>query len=51
MDNQMIKRYDFVDRIIYLIRKDLEKSLPEEDTLEEMYNCLEKILNKIVRGK
>jgi hypothetical protein len=51
MDNQMIKRYDFVDRIIYLIRKELEKNLPEEDTLEEMYNRLEKILNKIVRGK
>jgi len=47
----MIKRYDFVDRIIYLIRKDLEKSLPEEDTLEEMNRCLEKTLNKIVRGK
>jgi hypothetical protein len=51
MEDQMIKKYDFIDRIIYLIKKDLEKSLPEEDTLEEMYNRLEKILNKIVRGK
>jgi len=47
----MIKKYDFIDKIIYLIRKELEKSIPEEDTLEEMNRCLEKNLNKIVRGK
>jgi len=47
----MIKKYDFIDRIIYLIKKELEKSLSEEDTLEEMNRCLEKTLNKIVRGK
>jgi hypothetical protein len=51
MEDQMIKKFDFIDKIIYLIRKELEQNLPSEDTLEEMYNCLEKILNKIVRGK
>ena len=47
---EMIKRYEFIERVIYLLRKELEENLPEESSLEDMYNYLEKILKKIVRG-
>ena len=46
----MIKRYEFIERVIYLLRKELEENLPKESSLDDMYNHLEKILKKIVRG-
>ena len=32
----MVKKYEFIDRILYLIRKRLEKNLPDETSLSEM---------------
>jgi hypothetical protein len=43
----MIKRYDFIERTIYLIRKQLEENLPEETTLDEMVEKTKSILKKI----
>jgi hypothetical protein len=39
----MIKRYEFIERTIYLIRQKLEENLPDEATLEEMTNKLEEL--------
>jgi hypothetical protein len=46
----MIKKYQFIDRVVYLVRKGLEEILPEQATLDEMYFYLEKILKKF-KGK
>jgi len=46
----MIKKYQFIDRTVYLVRKWLEEILPEQATLDEMYSYLEKILKKF-KGK
>ena len=43
----MMKRYDFVDRTIYLIRKELEQNLPDEDTLDEMIKKAKEIIYKL----
>lgn len=40
----MEKRYDFVERTIYLIRKLLEEQLPKEGTLDEMVIQRDKLL-------
>jgi len=39
----MVKKYEFIDRILYLIRKELEEKLPEEASLDEMYLEFKKI--------
>ena len=44
----MIKRYEFIERVIYLLRKRLESELPEEATLDEMISYFEKILKRKV---
>jgi hypothetical protein len=46
----MIKKYQFIDRVVYLVRKWLEEILPKQGTLDEMYRHLEKILKKF-KGK
>jgi len=46
----VIKKYQFIDRTVYLVRKWLEEILPEQATLDEMYSYLEKILKKF-KGK
>jgi len=46
----MIKKYQIIEKIVYLIRKGLEEILPEQATLDEMYSYLEKILKKF-KGK
>ena len=50
MRKKMIKRFEFIEKIIYLLRKELEENLPDEATLEDFYIHLEKILKKLVRG-
>jgi hypothetical protein len=42
-----MKRHDFVDRMLYLIREKLENNLPEETTLEEMIEIAKELINKI----
>ena len=48
----MIKRYEFIERILFLIRRELD-NLPSEATLDEMYFEFEKrilkLLNKEVK--
>ena len=43
----MIKRFEFIEKIIYLLRKELEENLPEEAPLNEMCEKLNKILNRL----
>jgi hypothetical protein len=43
----MIKKYEFVDRLIYLIRDALEKNLPQEATLDEMHEEAKELIKKI----
>jgi len=43
----MIKKKEFINRIVDLIKKRLEEILPNEATLEEMYHYLEKIIKKL----
>jgi hypothetical protein len=45
----MVKKYEFIDRILFLIRKELEENLPEEAPLDEMY--LEFQRTNIIKGK
>ena len=45
----MIKRYDFIERTIYLIREKLENNLPEEDTLEEMIRKAKELIQEIYK--
>ena len=47
----MVKRYEFVDRTIFLIRQLLENKLPKEDTLDEMYMKRDKILKQFIHEK
>jgi hypothetical protein len=43
----MVKRYEFIERTLYLVRKILSENLPDEATLEEMTNKLEELITKI----
>jgi len=45
----MIKKHDFVDRTVYLIRTELEKHLPKEGTLDEMIDLRDKLIKKILK--
>jgi len=45
----MIEKRDFVERTIYLIRKLLEDHLPQEDTLAEMIDKRNKLLQKFIQ--
>jgi hypothetical protein len=44
----MIKKYDFIERIIYLIREKLEKDLPDKTTLEEMIEKARELIKEIL---
>jgi hypothetical protein len=44
----MIKKYDFIDKTIHLIREKLEDSFPTEDTLEVMLEKTKELLKEIV---
>ena len=43
----MMKRYEFIERTLYLIRKKLEENLPAETTLDEMINKAKELINEI----
>ena len=43
----MVKRYEFIERINYLIREKLSKNLPEESTLDEMVNKAKQLIREI----
>jgi hypothetical protein len=45
----MIKKVDFLERTIYLIREVLEKYLPKEGTLDEMVEIRNKLIKKILK--
>jgi len=45
----MEKRYDFVERTIYLIRELLEEYLPTEGTLDEMVLKRNQLLRKFIK--
>jgi len=45
----MVKRYDFVDRVIYLIREKLENNLPDEVTLDEMIVKYKELIKEIFK--
>ena len=45
----MIKRHEFVERTLFLIRKLLEDYLPNEGTLEEMGIKRDKLLQKFMK--
>jgi hypothetical protein len=45
----MIRRYEFVEKTIHLIRTLLEDRLPVEDTLEEMIEKRNKLLTKFMK--
>lgn len=45
----MMRRYEFVDRCVALIREELEKNLPEEATLDEMIDKASKLIKKVVK--
>jgi len=43
----MIKRNDFVERSIYLLREKLEENLPLEATLDEMVEIARELIKEI----
>jgi hypothetical protein len=45
----MEKRYEFIERSLYLLRKEMENNLPLEATLEEMLIELKKIINTLFK--
>jgi hypothetical protein len=47
---EMIKRFEFIEKIIYLLRKELEENLPEESSLDDMFSYLEKTFKKLLKG-
>lgn len=46
----MIKRYDFIERTLYLMRELLEKYLPKEAPLDEMIEKRDNLLKKLIKG-
>ena len=43
----MIKRYEFVERTIHLLREKLENNLPIESTLDEMIEKSKELIKEI----
>lgn len=46
MEIKMVKRYEFIERILFLIRKKLD-DLPSEATLDEMIEKYKELIKKI----
>ena len=46
-----MRKYEFVDRYIALIREELEKKLPKEAKIDDMNNKAREILIKIVNRR
>lgn len=45
----MEKRYEYIEKILYLIRKKLGENLPVEATLEEMANKSRELIKEILK--
>ena len=45
----MIKKFEFVERTLYLIRKLLEENLPKEATLTDMIEKRDRLLQKFMQ--
>lgn len=45
----MVKKYEFIERLVYLIREKLENNLPGENTLEEMLEKAKVLIKEIVK--
>jgi len=45
----MIKKVDFIDRTIYLIKEILENHLPKEDTLDSMCEKRDILIKKVLK--
>jgi hypothetical protein len=45
----MVKRYEFIERTLHLIRKLLETYLSEEATLDEMVEKRNRLLQKFIK--
>jgi hypothetical protein len=43
----MVKKNKFIERTIYLIKRELEEKLPDEDILSDMIDKAKEIINKI----
>jgi len=43
------KRYEYIEKILYLIRKKLGENLPVEATLEEMANKSRELIKEILK--
>lgn len=43
----MVKRYDFIERTLYLIRRELSEKLPDEEILDEMIKKAKDIIKEI----
>jgi hypothetical protein len=44
-----MKRYEFVEKIVYLVREKLENNLPNEGSQNEMIIKAKKLLEKILK--
>jgi len=47
----MVKKYEFIERTLFIIRKRLEENLPDFVTLEEMTDKRNKILKNLIKEK
>jgi hypothetical protein len=45
----MIKRHEFIERTLYLIRKKLNEKLPKESSLNEMIDKTKQIIKEIYK--
>ena len=45
----MIKKSKFIDRTLFLLRKIMEENLPDEATLDEMIEKLNKLLRNFIK--
>lgn len=45
----MVKKFEFIEKTLYLIRKLLEEHLPKEGTLDEFVEKRNKLLQKFIK--
>ena len=45
----IVKRHDFIERTLFLLRKLLEEHLPEKAILDEMVDKRDKLLQKFLK--
>lgn len=46
----MIKKQQFLERFLFLIKKELEDFLPDETSLDEMINKSQEILENFIKN-